>query len=229
MLHIPTASDLIFDEEAHVSRLPNGVVVPHVTGVLSAVRVTADFAEVAELGARQREDVLFARERGKAVHMDCHAYDDEDLDVEQCDPVVRPYVEAWAWVRADLELVPVPKGRERLLFHPLFFYAGIVDGVFVCQRGGRRLRVMPDLKTGDPEDAAAHLQTAAYEAAWNYMHPDQRIDERWAVWLRPELKRRKPYDIINYTARPDAAMDFQKFLACLTVYNEQPARRKRVA
>jgi len=119
--------------------------------------------------------------------------------------------------------VPFQASRERRLFHPLYVYAGIADGVFSC--GGKI--VLADIKTGDPDSAAAHLQTAAYEAPWNLAHPELRVDERWAIQLTPG--RRTPYRVLNYTAREDAWMDFPKWSACLSVYNEQPPRRKKLA
>ncbi len=59
------------------------------------------------------------------------------------------------------------------------------------------------------------------------MFPHLPIDERWAVQLTPKL--RVPYRIKNYTAMSDAHAHFGKFMACLTVYHEQPARRRKAA
>lgn len=211
--------DLAYDDDRHVT-LCNGRDVPHVTTVLSKVGVSTDFDVLAAVA---HVDVELARHRGRAVHADCHALDDGEIKITDCDPRVRPYVKAWEHCCAEKGLEPIAHQRERQIFHPQFWYTGILDGVFACN--GKR--ILGDLKTGDPEDAAAHLQTAAYEEAWNFEHPDEPIDERWAIWLVPE--RVIPYRIINYTKRADAVLDFGKFAACLTVYNEQPQRRKRVA
>lgn len=218
-----TVDDITFDPVTHTSTLPDGRPVPHVTAVLEAVGVATDFEELADMGPRMADQIRFASARGTAVHADTHAYDDNDLMWETVDPLVLPYVQAWVTCREQLGLVPLAHGRERRLYHPVYHYTGITDGVFM--RGERR--ILPDLKTGDPESAAAHLQTAAYESAWNFMHLEQQIDERWAIWLRPG--RKVPYTIINYTARQDAWQDFQKWQAALCVYNEQPGRRVRCA
>lgn len=155
------------------------------------------------------------------MHADCHAYDDNDLIWGSVDVAVRPYVEAWARVRETHRLRPL--SRERLVFHPIYMYVGIIDGEFIAERVNKR--VLIDIKTGDPDSAAAHLQTAAYAEAAHQSHHET-IDERWAVWLRPD--KLVPYTIINYSARPDAYLDFNKWLACLTVFREQPVRRKKV-
>jgi hypothetical protein len=71
-----------------------------------------------------------------------------------------------------------PLARERRVFHPGDFYCGTLDGVFARPSG---LVVLIDIKLGDPFDAAAHLQTAAYQAAFAIDHPDIAIHERWAA------------------------------------------------
>lgn len=218
-----TVRDLTFDPEAHVSRLPDGREVPHVTAVLAAVGVSTDFGELQGFSRFLGEKIEHARARGTAVHADCHAFDDDDLVWETVHDDVLPYVDAWREVREAKGLTPLPHGRERIVFEPREFFAGILDGVFLC--GGRR--VLGDIKSGDPESAACHLQTAAYEMAWNAAHPDERIDERWAIQLVPGA--RVPYRIKNYSARPDAHLDAGKWRACLCVYREQPARRRKVA
>lgn len=216
-----TASDLTFNPATHTTTAPNGRDVPHVTAVLHAVGVATNFEALASMGAAMAERIQLAAARGTAVHADCHAYDDYDLDWGSVDPRVRPYVEAWAQLREDKDLVPLAHGRERQVYHPVHDYTGILDGVFVW---GDRY-VLLDIKTGDPEAAAAHLQTAAYEGPWNLAHPTQAATERWAAWLTPW--RATPYRLVPYSARRDAYLDWQKWLACLAVYREQPGRRAR--
>lgn len=213
-----TLADVRYDADTHTSWLPDGRQVPHVTSVLAGVGIT-DYEAVAAAGPRQAENIEYARERGKAVHADCHSYDDNDLDLDRVDPVLVPWVEAWIQARHDLGLFPIR--RERRLFHPQYFYTGIEDGVF-GRTGYGNIRILGDIKTGDPTDAGAHLQLAAYQKA-DELATGEKIDERWAIWLQPGA--RVPYRIVNYTARTDAWQDFQKWLACLTVYREQPKRR----
>ena len=98
-----------------------------------------------------------------------------------------------------------------------------LHGIFRQPGSGRRILV--DIKTGDPDDSACHLQTAAYAEAHAVACPDEAVDERWAVQLCPD--RAIPYRVTNYSARQDAWRDFGLFLTCLTVYNLQPVRRRR--
>lgn len=213
--------ELVYDPASHTTRTTTGIDVPHVTHILSAVGVGTDFEEVAERVPRMRGRLDYARQRGTAVHMDCHAYDDDDLDWASVDPRVGPYVRAWAQCREEKGLMPV--ARERRVFHPVDWFTGIMDGLFV--RNGAHGVV--DIKTGNPADAAAHLQTAAYAAAYAVEHPGIKVVWRWAVWLRPG--REVPYTIVDYTdtrKRPDCHFDYRKFQCCLTVYREQPEQRR---
>lgn len=225
-----TASELTYDVVAHKTTAPDGRDVPHVTEVLSAVGVSVQFAGLAELfGPRVAEAIDEARALGQAVHADCHAYDDNDLDWSTVDDRVRPYLDAWVVCREQLGLEPLlePDGssqdRERQIFDADFWYTGFLDGVFA--RKGQLILV--DIKTGDPWDAAAHLQTAAYEKAWNRAQAvrQRTIDERWAIQLTPD--RKVPYRVTNYSAEPMSRLHFNKFAACLTVYFEQAARRRK--
>ncbi len=214
-----TVADIIYNSLNHTSHLSDGRDVPHVTSVLGAVGVSTDFAELAGVSAYIGENIEWARARGQAVHADCHAYDDGELVMATVHEAVRPYVEAWAFFRSQMGLEP--EAREHRLFHPVHFYTGIMDGIF--WRGGRG-HVLIDIKTGDPEDSACHLQTAAYEAAWHAMTGITAPIERWGVHLTPKL--RVPYRIKDYSGRVDGPRDLGKWLACLCTYNEQRGRRQ---
>jgi hypothetical protein len=216
--------DIRYDAERHESWTPDGKPVPHVTGILSAVGVAADFEALGETSPRVAAAIVAAGARGSAAHADCHAYDDNDLDWATVDPRVRPYVEAWAEFREVSNLRPIIGGRERRVYHPDLHYTGILDGIFTA--GCMDANVLVDIKTADPESAAAHLQTMAYAMAWEAEHPDQPIGKRIAVWLRPG--RVVSYTVIDYTARPDHWLDRARWEACLTVYREQHGRRARI-
>jgi hypothetical protein len=214
-----TAKDLRFSASDHVYTLSDGRVVPSVTTVLRAVGVSVDFEALREQSVRTREAIDLKRDLGTALHMDAHALDDHDLDWATVDLRVEPYLRAWATFRENTGLIPVT--RERRVFHGWLFYCGTLDGIFATPNGKH---VLCDIKCGDPSSAAGHLQTAAYEAAYQLEHA-LRIDERWAVQLCPD--KAIPYRIFNYSKRPDAWQDFARFQACLTVFNEQPDRRER--
>lgn len=215
-----TAADLSFQAEPHTYFLPGGLRVPSVTQILEAVGVSVDFEDIATRSTWIASRIEFKRRLGTAVHADCHAYDDDDLEFSLVHPDVLPFVRAWGVCRDNLRLHPV--ARERRVFHRGCFYCGTLDGIFETPDGKR---ILIDIKTGDPESAAAHLQTAAYEAAYILDHQLETIDERWSVQLIPERKA-QPYQITNYSARPDSWRDFAKFQACVTAYFEQPAQRR---
>lgn len=210
-----TGADLRFEPDIHEYRLPDARVVPNVTSILRATGVSTDFELLATKSTRIGEAIEYRRALGTAVHADCHAFDDDDLDWSAVHPDVLPYVKAWQVFRENTGLTPI--ARERRVFHPTDFYCGTLDGVFE-KPGGRG--VLVDIKIGDPEDAAAHLQTAAYQAAYYVENPDVMILERWAVRLVPE--RRVPYVITCYTDWTD----INRFRAVLTTFAEQPARRR---
>lgn len=223
MLAEVTGKALVFYAEPHEYWTPpgreGGTLVPNVTRVLSATGVSADFEGI---DRRNPGVVDFRRQLGIAVHDDCHAFDDDDLDWPSVDDRVKPYVTAWSTWRLNHRARPIH--RERTVFHRVLFCCGRLDGIFELEDGKR---ILVDLKIGDPDDAAAHLQTAFYEAAYRLEFPDERIDERWSVRLCPELV--VPYRNTNYTTRPNAWRDIQKFQAVLTTYHEQAVRRRRIA
>jgi hypothetical protein len=210
--------ELTFDEALHEYRITGGRVVPSVTRILHGVGIATDFEAIAARSSRLAEAIEYRRALGTAAHADCHAFDDEDFDWHAVDERVRPYIEAWAIFRENSKLRP--QARERRVFHPGLFYAGTLDGVFENEAGQL---VLVDMKLGDPEDAGARYQTAAYEAAYLLDHPERPITHRWAVQLQPE--RRIPYEIFDYSARPQAWRDFQVFQAAVAVYGVQAARR----
>ena len=214
-----TINDLVYDPATHTSRLLDGRKVPHVTAVLGAVGAATDYTELAGMSLHIGEAIENARTRGTAVHEDCHAFDDGDLIFETVHPAVLPYVSAWGEFRNAMNIKPLE--RERRLFHSTYIYTGIMDGIF--KRG--RDHVLIDIKTGNPDDSACHLQTAAYESAWRSMTGFTGRLERWAVQLMP--KTRAGYRVTDYSGRKGAAGDFGTWLACLCVYNEQLRRKAR--
>jgi hypothetical protein len=191
-----------------------------VTQVLHAVGIATDFEAIAARSSRMADAIEYRRALGSAVHADCWAYDDDDLDWSAVDERVQPYLDAWATFRSNSGLRPV--ARERRIFLPLLQVAGTLDGVFENAKG--RL-VLVDIKLGDPEDAGAAYQTAAYEAGYLLEHPDRPIEERWAVRLQPE--KAIPYAITPYSSKPQSWRHFQVFQSAVAVYYAQAARRSR--
>ncbi len=213
-----TGSSLIFHAEDHsywtAPGRNGGQRIPSVTQILKAVGVSEDFDAIEAM----RPGVIgFRRDLGTAVHVDAHAFDDDDLDVATVDPRVRPYLEAWIHWRGNFGAVPLQ--RERRVYHPVYRYCGTLDGIFDVD--GRR--VLIDIKIGDPTDAGAQFQTAAYQAAFEAEHPGEGIDARWSIQLTPDCGI--PYRVEPYTDWTD----FRKFQAFLTTYWEQAARRRHAS
>lgn len=215
-----TAADVTFEPLRHEYMLPNGTLVPSVTEILRAVGVSTDFEGLASLGRRVADAIDLKREIGHALHADAHAFDDDDLDWTTVDPRVEPYLRAWVTFRENTGLVPTV--RERRVYHPVYGYAGTLDGIFALPAGRRAL---VDIKTGDPDDSGCAYQTAAYLAAYVAEHPEHHerelISERWGVQLVPD--RAVPYRICRYTDW----QDFPRFQAFLTTYFHQAGRRRR--
>ncbi len=209
------AADIRFEADIHRYTLPDGTPVPSVTDILSAVGVSMDFEAIGAMSSKLSDDIAIKRQIGTAVHLDAHAFDDDDLDFETIDPRVEPYVRAWATFRENSRLRPMT--RERRVFHPGHFYCGTLDGIFTTPQG---VRVLVDIKTGDPGDSGCQFQTAAYQAAYALEHPDEPIVERWAVRLTPALS--VPYRVTKY----DDWRDFGTFQAFVTTFHHQSLRRR---
>jgi hypothetical protein len=215
MIHIPALDLPTLDSATHIYTLGDRVI-PSVTQILAAVRVSADFEALAATSRDRRHEIDLKRQIGAVVHADCHAWDDGDLELHQVDPLVRPYVDAWVTFRQHLHFVP--DTRERIVYHADLGYCGTLDAIGNLPSGRR---VLVDLKTGDPEDAGARFQTAAYQAAYDLRHPHTPIQDRWSVELCPDSAI--PYRVHPY----HDWQDFEKFRAFVTTYAEQHVRRAR--
>jgi hypothetical protein len=205
-----TADSLAFDPIAHRYTLPDGRVVPSVTQILAATGIAVDFESRMTQYQGLREVIEQRRGIGTAVHADCHAWDDNDLDLLDVHPDVRPFLNAWITFRTNSGFTP--ERRERLVYHAGLGYAGTLDAVGLIPSGRR---ILVDIATGDPKHSAKQFQTAAYAAAYT----ENPIDERWAVQLTPDSGI--PYRIHVYSDWSD----FSKFSAFCTTYHHQACRR----
>lgn len=210
-----TAADLLLDRDLHQYSTPDGRIVPGVTSILSQTGVSVDYEALPDREAIERQRAI-----GTAFHADSHALCDGDLDWNTIHPDVLPYVESWAICCENKKLVPL--SRERRVFDPVLWYAGTLDGIFLVEDEGKR--VLIDLCIGDATAAAKRFQTAGYQRAWEIEHPEDVIDERWAVEIRPGQK--VPYRIHPYTDWED----FNIWPAIVTTFYARPtARPRRVA
>jgi hypothetical protein len=147
-----------FEAETHTYRL-NGIRVPSVTQVLTEERFI-DFSMVPNGTLEQ------AQFRGQYVHRVLHLYLEDDFDLDDCAPEYRGYVDSALLYLMRLKKRPLrdTNGRaiavEYRFWHVPRMFAGTVDylGWDVDD-----VLSIDDWKTGEPEDVAAALQTAAYE------------------------------------------------------------------
>ena len=205
------APRLTFDELQHEYRL-DGVVIPSVTSILRSVNlINFDHIPVHIL--------TDAQARGRRVHAAAHFLAEGDLFWPDVLDEDQGYVESAAQYLESLGT------RERTcevrVWHEQYKYAGTFD-VLVWPSTPGGIWTLGDFKTGNPADACSHLQLAGYEAALRSMFdsyfPRTAPLERVSIGLKkdggfPALER--------YTD----AQDFPKFLAALTILNEQKAIR----
>ena len=192
-------SPLIFEPFAHVYTTRDGRRVPSVTQILRVCGQSTDFEGLSDTSDWRRKKIDHRRDLGSAVHADTHAWDDNDLDTKSVHPDVLPFLGCWSLFRLRKRLTPVL--RERILFHHGLWYCGTTDGLFRTPDFDGL--IMPDLKIGNPEDAAAQFQTAGYELAYRLEHPDAPPIQRWSVQLTPGEP--EPYRITVYDDYNDLA------------------------
>jgi len=167
-----------------------GRVVPSVTTILSALKLTWWPDDPAALA------------RGTAVHQACRFLDENDLDQKSLDPMVLPYVDAWAKCKRELKVKIM--AIEQPVVDWTLGYGGTPD---------RKLKIngelfVADLKTGEIADSVA-LQTVAYGALVANGKPVGRI----GIQLKPDG---------SYSTRQFPASewyrDYRAFLGAMSLY-----------
>lgn len=187
---------LIFNPENHEYRLYDKVV-PSVT---QALNIMSD-----EIYANVSENVMrVAADRGSKVHKACELWDQGELDEEQLDPILRPYLEGWKKFLKETGFQV--KFNESKVWSVTNSYAGTLDRV-----GDLNNKVaLVDIKARARLTDETGPQLAAYKAAFEEINKKIRIRERWAV----NLKNNGTYQMKQYTDRED----YKDFLACLRLY-----------
>lgn len=180
-----------FTEAGHTYRANlTGETVVSVTQVLRRF-FPDDFAQVPK-------DVLERkRQIGSAAHQATHLWDRGILDATTVAPEVLGYLAAWS--RFVDENQPTIIATELRLMHPQRALAGTLDKLAWMPGKPLNAFTIIDLKTGDPDAARAHLQTAAYaELVRAVLQPaplaEPAFIERMSVQLRPDgTYRSRPY------------------------------------
>jgi hypothetical protein len=212
---------LTFDAAQHVYTL-TGKPVRSVTNLLHKVNlVNFDHVPPSILESAQR--------RGTIVHRAVHFYNEHDLDVldfTDSFPEYAGYLQSWIRLMDSGRLQTVFCEQQVANFAPR--YAGTFDwlGLFDGQA------TLMDFATGHPDDAAKHLQTAAYvlaSRAWSHLpghdqlktfHDAHPYVQRYAVRLL------RDGSLPQLTAYRDPR-DFTTFLLIAETVNAVDAERPK--
>lgn len=192
-------NNVIFNAENHVYTV-DGIVLPSVTQILSAVGVTYYY----DTG----NDTPMTK--GSYVHEAIKLWHEKNLDESSLDDTIKPYFLAYQ----NFEKLTgfVAEKWEIPSCHKELGYAGMFD--VIGQLSGKR--VLIDYKTGQIDETACRLQTAAYAN----MTGIGKISARYALQLKTNADFRLSKAYTNLLA------DFNSFIACKHVYDIQCARIK---
>lgn len=210
-------TSLIFDAEKHEYTL-NGVYVPSVTQVLRlSGYVNFDGVPPNVLEA--------ARARGSRVHAALHYLLEDDLDLSTVDDADRGYLESFQKYRA--KHIRSVLRVEFKVWSNRYACAGTTDIIAIHDDG---LVSIDDVKTGDPSDVAADLQTAAYHGFVLEMASDD--PSLWRDLMGGNVLRsvrRRSIRLLGdgsearETLYPDHR-DFARFVNALSVVHDQLKR-----
>lgn len=207
---------LVFSAADHVYEL-DGVVVPSVTGILSASGLI-DFSHIPP-SVRDA-----AMKRGSVVHQAIHYHNENDLDVAKfyADfPDYAPYLAGWIDFRQKRRFVPML--NEYRVASRRLQIGGTLDCLGVLDNAAALI----DFKTGRPQDVSADLQTSGYLAlAIEWANDDVPLAQFFAKYpfvrrYGVQLQKSGAFQIEAY----ERATDFRDF-RCLVESYQIVARRK---
>lgn len=226
----PGATGIRFTADPH-AYYSGAVRLTGTTDVLKGVGVSLDFERLVTEGKVTAEQLVEKRDVGKAAHLATHFYDDGTLVAGSVDGRVEPYLQSWITFRAETGFKPAL--LETVLWHPGLFLAGTIDraGCFTQFAGfDPRDLVTVDLKLGDPDDAGAEWQTAAYATMLSLSI------RQGSPWWQPLLGARPTVSVQlqangRYKLRTylNTLRSWSEYTAFLTTYRRQHARRMAVA
>lgn len=183
-----------FDDATHTYTL-DGVKVPGVTSIIEPIRPDFD---------RVPPDVLERkRQLGTAVHLACEL--DDDGELEACDAVLLPYLQAWQKFRADTGAQVI--ANERRMVHLSLRYAGTIDRLAVID--GERWLL--DIKTSAGPHPSYGVQLAGYAELLAANDGPGTVQRRASVHLFNDAS----YKLAEFKNPNDAAA----FRACLAIHN----------
>jgi hypothetical protein len=160
------------DEATHTYRETGGTRVPGVTEILEASGVSTPPVGV------DPEVWIAAQVRGTAVHR-LTALEDAGGEIAPDGDTIGP-IQAWRQYKSRTRMKILE--REKLVYHPVFRYAGTLDVLCELWVDGRWQLFLLDLKTGQKRKAH-RIQTALYSMALAQEYGAKSFPRRGCVYL----------------------------------------------
>ena len=189
-----------FDPETHIYRdTETGLIIENSTSILEKARLS-DFSKV-------NPDVLRrAQEFGKAVHLACHLYDANNLNMSSLSPALEPYLEAWILFEKDTGFKV--ESSEQIVYSKKWNYAGTYDDVGSWDN----MKTLIDIKSGSMIPKTTGLQMSSYMEAYN---EERKVADKIKRRVAIQLLGNGTYKMKEYKEKSD----FRVFTSCLNVVN----------
>lgn len=154
-----------------------------------------------------------AQERGNKVHQCLHYLNENDLNIETVDTVIKGYVKGYQKFISECRIQPI--AIEKKLVDPEFLrdaegnpigLGGTPD--LVCWLNGRR--AMIDYKTCAVLSKSTALQLMGYKLLWEKIYPNFLIYEWYSLKLKPD----GTYKLVRYEDIDDhrAFIDLMRYV-----------------
>lgn len=177
-----------FVYENHQYHSPDGTELLSVTDVVKT-----------GLGIYQYKRANAAAEKGTQIHKALQYFDEDDLNEDNLDPIIKPYLEQYKLAKQEKGIVRIQNEIRR--YSPKYLFAGCID--LICKIDGK-YSIM-DFKTGKKESVSWKWQLAAYE---ELMKEEIGPMDRYALHLSDTN-----YNLIKY----EEENNFREFLSLMVV------------
>jgi hypothetical protein len=166
-----------------------------VTGLLKRYGLSADISHIPP------RIIERARQRGNAVDVGFRLIaQGVELDPATIDPAIAPYLDAFRKFWKESGAVLIESGVPRI--SPLGF--GFTPDLILFINGRR---TVVDGKATCKIPKSVGPQTAGYKIGWNSLYTTERIEDRAALWLKPDSS----YKLVTL----EDADDERAFMDCL--------------
>lgn len=136
------------------------------------------------------------RDRGTLIHESCEHLDRYEIDLNDLDEEIRPFVQAYKNFKEDTGFAPTM--IESPIYHSKLMYAGCLDRVGILN--GKN--VLIDLKSGVSPKWAS-LQLIAYKMACEDMFPSLFNEQNLLSRLVLQLKSSGSYKLVEFSSDDD--------------------------